>query len=159
MRADIHPTYHSEATVSCACGYSWKTGSTQAEIRIDICSECHPFYTGEQRIVDTAGQVERFMGRLKQYGAYAEEQEKRDQQAQEKSAQSFLNQQILALDLSDRIFQILTDANYATVGNIVDKVENDPESLLELNGFGPKALEQLVEKIDTARETFEASKN
>ena len=159
MKAEIHPTYHAEAEVSCACGHTWKTGSTQPSIRIDICSECHPFYTGEQRIVDTAGQVERFMGRLKQYGTFAEEQEKRAKTAQEKSAQSFLNQQILALDLSDRIFQLLTDASFATVGSVVDKLENDPDSLLELNGFGPKALEQLAEQIETARETFEAAKN
>lgn len=64
MKAGIHPTYHSEATVICACGNTFKTGSTMKEIRTDICSNCHPFYTGEQRIVDTAGQVDRFMKRL-----------------------------------------------------------------------------------------------
>ena len=64
MKQDIHPKYYSEATVICACGNSWTTGATQEEIRTDVCSNCHPFYTGEQRIVDTAGQVERFMRRL-----------------------------------------------------------------------------------------------
>lgn len=63
MRAGIHPRYV-EATVSCACGNSWQTRSTKPEIRIDLCPKCHPFYTGEQRIVDTAGQVERFMQRM-----------------------------------------------------------------------------------------------
>lgn len=157
MKAEIHPTYYPDAQVSCACGHTWTTGSTTPEIRIDICSNCHPFYTGEQRIVDTAGQVERFMSRLKQYGAHTEEQQARSQKAQEKAQASFLNQQILALDLSDRIFQILTDSNFATVGDVVDKIENDPESLLTLNGFGPKALEQLAEKIAAAREAFEAA--
>jgi large subunit ribosomal protein L31 len=64
MKTDIHPTYFSEATVVCACGNSWTTGATQEVVRTDVCSACHPFFTGEQRIVDTAGQVERFMRRL-----------------------------------------------------------------------------------------------
>lgn len=64
MKADIHPTYYPAARVICSCGNSWLTGSTVEEIRTDVCSACHPFYTGEQRIVDTAGQVERFMKRL-----------------------------------------------------------------------------------------------
>ena len=64
MKDGIHPTYYAEAKGSCACGNTWVTGATQEEIRTDVCSACHPFYTGEQRIVDTAGQVERFMRRL-----------------------------------------------------------------------------------------------
>ncbi len=64
MKAEIHPTYYPQARVICSCGNSWLTGSTVEEIRTDVCSACHPFYTGEQRIVDTAGQVERFMKRL-----------------------------------------------------------------------------------------------
>ena len=64
MKADIHPKYFTTARVTCSCGNSWLTGSTKPEIRTDVCSACHPFYTGEQRIVDTAGQVERFMKRL-----------------------------------------------------------------------------------------------
>ncbi|MEM7128006.1 MAG: 50S ribosomal protein L31 [Chloroflexota bacterium] len=64
MKADIHPKYYPTATVICSCGTTWLTGSTEPEIRTDVCNTCHPFYTGEQRIVDTAGQVERFMKRL-----------------------------------------------------------------------------------------------
>lgn len=60
----LHPKFYYDARVACACGNTWTTGSTQKEIRTDICSNCHPFYTGEQRIVDTAGQVDRFMRRL-----------------------------------------------------------------------------------------------
>lgn len=63
MKQGIHPKYQ-EATVTCACGNTWITRSTKAQLRIDLCSQCHPFYTGDQRIVDTAGQVERFMKRL-----------------------------------------------------------------------------------------------
>jgi large subunit ribosomal protein L31 len=64
MKADIHPKYYPNARIICSCGATWMTGSTVPEIRTDVCSSCHPFYTGEQRIVDTAGQVERFMKRL-----------------------------------------------------------------------------------------------
>jgi large subunit ribosomal protein L31 len=64
MKAKIHPKYFPEARVICACGNQWTTGATVPEIKVDVCSACHPFYTGEQRIVDTAGQVDRFMKRL-----------------------------------------------------------------------------------------------
>lgn len=64
MKEKIHPKYYPEARIICACGNTYTTGSTSPELRVDICSQCHPFYTGEQRIVDTAGQVDRFMKRL-----------------------------------------------------------------------------------------------
>ncbi len=64
MKSGIHPTYYEDALVVCACGNTWHTGSTKKELHTDVCSKCHPFYTGEQRIVDTAGQVERFMKRV-----------------------------------------------------------------------------------------------
>ncbi len=63
MKQGIHPKYV-EATVTCACGNTFTTRSTKPVLRTDVCSNCHPFFTGEQRIVDTAGQVDRFMRRL-----------------------------------------------------------------------------------------------
>ena len=63
MKTGIHPHYV-KATVICACGNTWETMSTQPVLKTDLCSNCHPFFTGEQRIVDTAGQVERFMRRM-----------------------------------------------------------------------------------------------
>jgi large subunit ribosomal protein L31 len=60
MKTKIHPKYYTDAKVICACGNTFSTGSTQAEIRTEICSNCHPFYTGKQNLVDTAGRVERF---------------------------------------------------------------------------------------------------
>jgi large subunit ribosomal protein L31 len=59
MKKDIHPKYV-ETTVTCGCGNAFKTHSTLKEIRVEICSECHPFYTGKQKFVDTAGRVEKF---------------------------------------------------------------------------------------------------
>lgn len=63
MKRGIHPDYV-EATVHCACGNTFVTRSTKANLRIDLCSKCHPFFTGDQRLVDTGGQVERFMRRM-----------------------------------------------------------------------------------------------
>jgi large subunit ribosomal protein L31 len=62
MKRGIHPTYQ-RATVVCACGNSWETRSTQPSIHVEICSKCHPFFTGKQKLVDTAGRVERFQRR------------------------------------------------------------------------------------------------
>ena len=59
MKPDIHPKYI-DSPVHCACGANWKTRSTKSEIRVEICSTCHPFFTGKQRLVDSAGRIERF---------------------------------------------------------------------------------------------------
>jgi large subunit ribosomal protein L31 len=59
MKKDIHPKYGKE-TISCACGNSFETGSTKKNMKVEICSACHPFFTGKQKIIDTAGRVERF---------------------------------------------------------------------------------------------------
>ncbi|MDD3612842.1 MAG: 50S ribosomal protein L31 [Clostridiales bacterium] len=69
MKANIHPEY-TQAEVRCACGETFTTGSTKKEIRVEICSKCHPFYTGKQKLVDTGGRVERF---LKKYGMQDQE--------------------------------------------------------------------------------------
>jgi large subunit ribosomal protein L31 len=63
MKRDIHPTY-SEVSVRCTCGNEFTTRSTQGDIRVEICSNCHPFYTGRQKLVDTGGRVERFQRRV-----------------------------------------------------------------------------------------------
>lgn len=59
MKEKIHPKYE-KTMVSCACGYSFETGSTRKELKVDICSNCHPFFTGKQKFIDTGGRVERF---------------------------------------------------------------------------------------------------
>ncbi|MFO8101310.1 MAG: 50S ribosomal protein L31 [Dehalococcoidia bacterium] len=65
MRKDIHPQYYPECQVTCSCGNTFTIGSTQPKLKVEVCSKCHPFFSGEQRIVDTAGQVERFKKRYK----------------------------------------------------------------------------------------------
>lgn len=77
MKKDTHPEYHKEATVSCACGNSFKVGSTQETTNIEICSQCHPFYTGQDKIVDTLGRVERFKKRQQRYTELKKKAEKR----------------------------------------------------------------------------------
>ena len=63
LKAEIHPKYYPEANVTCVCGHSFQTGSTLPEMKVDICSNCHPFYTGKQRLIDTEGRIERFRKR------------------------------------------------------------------------------------------------
>ena len=62
MKAKIHPEYV-DATITCGCGVSWQTRATKPQLRVEVCSSCHPFFTGEHRMVDTAGRVERFKRR------------------------------------------------------------------------------------------------
>ena len=60
MREGIHPEYHHDAVVKCACGNTFTTGSVKSELKIDICSKCHPFYTGKAKFIDAAGRVDKF---------------------------------------------------------------------------------------------------
>ncbi len=63
MKTDIHPKYHNKAKATCACGASFIVGSTMEKLDVEICSQCHPFYTGMDKVIDTAGRVERFKAR------------------------------------------------------------------------------------------------
>ncbi len=65
MNDKIHPKYYSDAKLTCACGNTFTIGSTRKALKVEICSQCHPFFTGEQRVMDKAGQVERFKRRYK----------------------------------------------------------------------------------------------
>lgn len=77
MKEAIHPNYN-ETQVTCACGHTWTTRSTKKEIHVEICSNCHPFFTGKQKLVDTAGRVERFQ---KKYGRKTEAQKAAEAEA------------------------------------------------------------------------------
>ena len=68
MKSKIHPEYYTDAKVVCACGNTFTTGSTKKLLKVELCSKCHPFYTGQRRLVDTKGQVERFKRRYKVEG-------------------------------------------------------------------------------------------
>ena len=68
MKEKIHPTYYEDAVVTCSCGNSFTTGSTQKQLKVEVCSNCHPYYTGERRMLDTTGRVERFKKRYNLQG-------------------------------------------------------------------------------------------
>jgi large subunit ribosomal protein L31 len=68
MKDKIHPKYYDDAKVICACGNTFATGSTQKVLKVEVCSKCHPFFSGQRRVMDTAGQVERFKRRYKLEG-------------------------------------------------------------------------------------------
>ena len=63
MKAEIHPEYFADAKVTCSCGNTFKIGSTKKEIHVEICSNCHPFFTGNEKVIDAAGRVEKFKAR------------------------------------------------------------------------------------------------
>jgi len=65
MKKDIHPNYNKSAKITCACGNVIEVGSTASDMKVDICANCHPFYTGKEKLIDKAGRVERFQARIK----------------------------------------------------------------------------------------------
>lgn len=78
MKKDIHPKYYDDAKVSCSCGAAFSVGGTVKEIHVEVCSQCHPFYTGKQKLVDTAGRVDRFRAKLTAAAKKQEEKDTRD---------------------------------------------------------------------------------
>ena len=141
MKSDIHPTYYPEATVVCACGNTWTTGSTKKQINTDVCSKCHPFFTGEQRIVDTEGQVDRFYKKLQAREDYIKEQEERE------AARTSLDRPIAELNLGTRPTEVLARADIHTVGDALDKLALGEGSLLAVDGFGRKSLSDLKKRL------------
>ena len=138
MKANIHPAWYSEATVVCACGNTWKTGATIPEIRTDICSACHPFYTGEQRIVDTEGQVDRFLKRL---------QTRDTRRAEVEAKAAALTSPAIAIsefDIGKRYITIFAENGINTVGEFLTKLETGgDQTILEIPGIGRKVLSDL----------------
>ena len=116
MKESIHPTWYPEANVVCACGNTWKTGATVAEIRTDICSACHPFFTGEQRIVDTEGQVDRFLKRLQVRDTRRAEVEARV------SALTSPDVSLAEFDIGKRYITIFAENGINIVGDFLNKL-------------------------------------
>lgn len=141
MKTDIHPTYYIDAQVICACGNTWTTGSTQKVIRTDVCSKCHPFFTGEQRIVDTEGQVDRFYKKLQARQQYMEEIEARE------SARTALDRPIEELDLGKRATASLAEAGINEVGQVLEKLAEGEAAVLAIDGFGRKSLSDLKKRL------------
>lgn len=141
MKEEIHPTYYPDALVVCACGNTWTTGSTMKEIRTDVCSNCHPFFTGEQRIVDTEGQVDRFYKKLQARQNYIDDVEARE--AEKVSPE----RPIAELELGTRATDSLARADITKVGQVMEMLETGEASLLAVDGFGRKSLADLKKRL------------
>jgi large subunit ribosomal protein L31 len=142
MKQGIHPTYYTDARVTCACGNTWTTGSTQKEIRVEICSKCHPFFSGEQaRIVDIEGQVDRFYKKLQARQTYVDDKKTR---AESKVSPA---RPIAELELSARPMAALTKAGILEVGQFLAKLAEGEEAVLSIEGFGRKSLIDIKKKL------------
>lgn len=142
MKADIHPTWYPEAQVVCQCGNTWTTGATIPEIRTEICSACHPFFTGEQRIVDTEGRVEIFNKRLQQ----------RDQMRQQAQAQQEdktpLDLPLSALGIERRYLRVLEENDILDVADVLETLADEgDEGLTTFPGIGQQALIQIKRNL------------
>ena len=135
MREKIHPQWYPEARVTCACGNTWTVGATVPEIRTDVCSACHPFYTGEQRIVDTEGQVDRFMKRLQVRDRILAEAQARE------SARTSPDVPIAELGLDKRYTNVYIENGISVIGDLLSRfAEGGDEAILAISGIGRKVL-------------------
>ena len=142
MKEGIHPTYYPDATVVCSCGHTWTTGSTKKDIRIEICSNCHPFFSGElQRIVDIEGQVDRFYKKLQARQDYVEENKAR------KESRVSPKRLISELELGKRPTDALAAAGITMVGKFMEKLNESEEAVLAISGFGRKSLIDIKKKL------------
>jgi large subunit ribosomal protein L31 len=141
MRQGIHPKYFTNAQVVCACGNTWTTGSTKQNLRTDVCNKCHPFYTGEQRIVDTEGQVDRFYKKLQ-----ARQQHVNDIAARE-AARTSPTRSVTELSLGTRPTDALAKAGITTVGQFLEKLADGEAAVLNIEGFGRKSLADAKKRL------------
>jgi len=141
VKEGIHPKYYPEAQVVCSCGNTWTVGATVPVIRTDVCSKCHPFFTGEQRIVDAGGQVERFIRKLERRDRLIAEAEKRKTRATSPELP------VAELELGSRAQKVLAGAGIKTVGDVLTKLEGGDEALTDLRGFGLKSLATLKKRL------------
>lgn len=143
MKEGLHPRWYSEARVICSCGQNWTTGATVPELRTDICSHCHPFYTGEQRIVDTEGQVDRFLKRLQIRENILQEEQARLE------ARVSPQRPMTDLGLAKRHLNIFIDQGIEEVGQFMERLEQGDGAILEIPGIGRKALADVKRELRT----------
>ena len=142
MKKGIHPTYYPDAQVICACGNTWTTGSTRKVIRTEVCSSCHPFFTGQQqRLFAIEGQVDRFYRKLE-----ASKTMKNSVKAREEGRVSSARP-VTDLDLGTKPTEALARAGITTIGQILEKLQNGTAEILAVEGFGRKSLIDLKKKL------------
>jgi large subunit ribosomal protein L31 len=134
MKKDIHPKWYPDAKIIHDGEVIMTVGSTQPELTVEIWSGNHPFYTGQQRLVDTEGQVERFVKRLQRRQEMHSDAEERADKA------SPLSMSIDEIALNTRARKALVNENVLTVGDIMERYEQGEDALLAITGVGQKAL-------------------
>lgn len=135
MKKGIHPTYYPDAKVICSCGNTWTTGSTRKEIRTEVCSKCHPFFTGQQqRIIDIEGQVDRFYKKLQARQDYVEDKKAKA------AARVSPERSVKEIGLPARATEALEKAGLTNVGQVLTKLAEGEAALLGIEGFGRKSL-------------------
>ena len=142
MKKEIHPEYYIDAKVTCACGNTWTTGSTKKEIRTEVCSKCHPFFTGEQqRLIDIEGQVDRFYKKLQVRQEYVEDKNRK------KAEKTSPERPVTELDLGKRATEAMAEAGITNVGHVLEKLEGGEGAILEIAGVGRKTLIDMKKKL------------
>jgi large subunit ribosomal protein L31 len=142
MKKGIHPTFYTDTKVVCACGNTWTTGSTRKVIHTEVCSRCHPFFTGQQqRLLDVEGQVDRFYKKLQARQSFVDQQKARE------TARTSLERPLTELGLGTRPTDALTKAGLLNVGQVIDKLTQGEAALLSVDGFGRKYLIDLKKKL------------
>ena len=143
MKSEIHPTYYPDAKVTCAsCGRTWTTGSTRKELRVDICSNCHPFFTGEaSRLFDIEGQVDRFYKKLSVRQTYVEQQKVKEE------LKGSPERLIEDLGLATRATEALKVAGITNVGQFLEKLGGGNDAVLAIAGFGQASLTAAKKKL------------
>jgi large subunit ribosomal protein L31 len=135
MKKGIHPTYYPDAKVVCSCGNTWNTGSTKKEIHTEVCSKCHPFFTGQQqRLIDIEGQVDRFYKRVQASKDFENEKKARE------TAKVSPTRSVKEIGLSTKATEALEKAGLDNVGKIIAKLGEGEAALLAVEGFGRKSL-------------------
>jgi large subunit ribosomal protein L31 len=142
MKQGIHPNYYPDAVVTCACGNTWVTGSTKKTIHTEVCSNCHPFFTGQQqRLIDIEGQVDRFYKKLQA------RQEIVDQKKARETSKLSMDRKVSELDMSSRSVDALSKGGIETIGQFMEKLKEGDEAVLAIEGFGQKSLIDLKKKL------------
>ncbi len=143
MKKDTHPTYYYDAKVTCACGNTWTTGSTKKEIKTEVCSKCHPFFTGQQqRLLDIEGQVDRFYRRLQARQDFINDKKSREE------GKDVRNSAISELGLNNLSIKAWAEQKISKVADFLDIFEKGGDkAVLDLQGIGQSRLIEIKKAL------------
>ena len=142
MKKDTHPTYYYDAKVTCACGNTWTTGSIKKEIRTEVCSKCHPFFTGQQqRLLDMEGQVDRFYRRLQARQDFLAEKQSREE------GKNVNNFKIADMELNPLSIRAWAKVGFEKVSDVLEALKNGDQALLDLDGIGQSRVIEIKKAI------------